>query len=255
MKTALLTKSIPLLALSPIVTTFAFLPQNIPNQRHSSIIPNSSSSSSRGSFTASVFGRTPVTKTRLNDGVLIDVPEDFFTYTGILLGVSYSLSKAINRVVLENVAWENRLEDKRQRKLNDEDGINLYTELELRRQDAARAKSAYGPEATERRGIGRGGGRVDTKENEGRVGDRMYSMTDKQIREFEVEYGVKYDPYYDEPYTEDELPDDIKFWKDKAYGDRRYVNGEIFYQDEDNKKVYWRQGGRPRLRKFWEFSF
>jgi len=213
--------------------------------------------------------------TQLYDGVILAVPDDFFTVTGLILGTTYTLMKAINRVVLENVAWENRLEDVRQKKLDnvDDDEISLFTELDLRRQDAANSKSAYGAEAME----GRAGGRVEgrgrqrrvmTKEYGGFDGDerrdrgnedtdedsesRKYTMTDEQILQFEQEYGIEYDPYYDEPYTEEELPDDMKFYKDKSYGDRRYENGELFYQDEEYKNLYWRQGGRPRLRQFWE---
>jgi len=213
--------------------------------------------------------------TQLYDGVILAVPDDFFTVTGLILGTTYTLMRAINRVVLENVAWEMRLEDSRQKKLDnvDDDEISIFTELDLRRQDAANSKSAYGSEAME----GRAGGRVEgrgrqrrvmTKEYGGFDGDerrdrgnedtdedsesRKYTMTDEQILQFEQEYGIEYDPYYDEPYTEEELPDDMKFYKDKSYGDRRYENGELFYQDEEYKNLYWRQGGRPRLRQFWE---
>lgn len=213
--------------------------------------------------------------TRLYDGVIVAVADNFFTITGLILGLTYTITRAINRVVLENVAWENRLEDARQKKLDnlDEGEISLYTELDLRRQDAANSKSAYGQEAME----GRAGGRVEGRGRSRRVktmeyggfddqerldrddsanvegSGRKYTMTDEQILQFEDEYGVEYDPYYDEPYTEEELPDDMKFYKDKSYGDRRYENGEVFYQDEENENLYWRQGGRPRLRQFWDY--
>ena len=148
-------------------------------------------------------------------------------------------------------------------KLENDDG-NLYTELELRKIDAAASKSAYGPDGTEARRERESRRRVKTYdeydddddesyESESlRDDDRRYSMTDEQIAEFEETYGVEYDPYYDEPYTVNELPDDVSFVEDKVYGDRRYENGEIFYRDESKKDLYWRQGGRPRLKQFWE---
>lgn len=151
---------------------------------------------------------------------------------------------------------------------DDEDGLNpsssnAYTELDLRKMDAAASKSAYGPDAMDARERKGRRQRVqtleddyydddDAEEEEDARGDRVNSMTDEQINDFEETYGVQYDPYYDEPYTMDELPDDMSFVEDKVYGDRRYENGEIFYRDERNEKLYWRQGGRPRLKQFWE---
>ena len=197
--------------------------------------------------------------TELNWGILVAVPDDFFTITGISLGFAYTILRSWNRVTVENVAWENRLEDARQAKLDDEDELNpnSYTELDLRKMDAAASKSAYGPDLMDGRERERRGRRVQTldddyyDEEEDEKSDRNYNMSDEQINEFEGTYGVAYDPYYDEPYTMDELPDD-PFVEDKVYGDRRYENGEIFYRDESNDDLYWRQGGRPRLKQFWE---
>lgn len=199
--------------------------------------------------------------TPLNWGVLVPVPDDFFTITGISLGFAYTILRSWNRVTVENVAWENRLEDARLAKLDDEDEFSTssYTELELRKMDAAASKSSYGPDSMDARERKRKGRRVQTlekdyydEEEEYERSDRNYSMTDEQINEFEDKYGIEYDPYYDEPYTVDELPDDMTFVEDKVYGDRRYENGEIFYRDENNNDLYWRQGGRPRLKQFWE---
>lgn len=215
--------------------------------------------------------------TRLHFGVIVPVPDDFFTIGGISLGFAYTITRSWNRVVVENVAWEKRLEDERMRKLDEEDdnleemgkGISTYTELDLRKMDAEASQSSYGPEAMERRRQrNRRRRRVltldddeydDDDDEDGqydkrdrRSGERSYSMTDEQINDFEEKYGVAYDPYYDEPYTVDELPDDVSFIEDKVYGDRRYQNGEIFYRDENDKNLYWRQGGRPRLKQFWE---
>ena len=209
---------------------------------------------------------------QLNFGVIVPVPDDFFTVAGISLGFGYTITRSWNRVVVENVAWEKRLEDERMRKLNDdEDAItgvaSTYTELDLRKMDAEASQSSYGPEAAERRRQSRRRRVItlddfeddlddddddDFEYKQRRESDRTYSMTDEQVNDFEEKYGVAYDPYYDEPYTEDELPDDARFTEDKTYGDRRYQNGEIFYRDENNKNLYWRQGGRPRLKQFWE---
>jgi hypothetical protein len=49
-------------------------------------------------------------------------------------------------------------------------------------------------------------------------------------------------------YTVDELPDDMAFVEDKVYGDRRYEKGQIFYRNESNNDLYWRQCCRPRLK-------
>jgi hypothetical protein len=77
---------------------------------------------------------------------------------------------------------------------------------------------------------------------------RNNSMADDQINEFEGTYGV--DPDYDEPYTVDELPYDMSFVEDKVYGDRRYEKGQIFYRNESDNDLYWRQGCRPLLKQF-----
>ena len=58
-------------------------------------------------------------------------------------------------------------------------------------------------------------------------------------------------PYYEEPYMVDELPGDMSFVEDKVYGDRRYEKGQMFYRNESNNDLYWRQGCRPLLKQFW----
>jgi len=224
---------------------------------------NLSSDLQRGNRKGSSWSpTTTVSPTQLNFGVIVAVPDDFFTITGISLGFAYTILRSWNRVTVENVAWENRLEDARLTKLDDEDDLdpNALTELDLRRMDAAASKSAYGPDAMDGRERKRRASRVQTledeedfeEEEEDERSDRAYSMTDEEINEFEETYGVEYDAYYDEPYTVDELPDDMSFVEDKVYGDRRYENGEIFYRGEGDNNIYWRQGGRPRLKQFWE---
>lgn len=215
------------------------------------------------------------TSTTLYFGVLVPVPDDFFTISGVTLGVAYTLTRSINRVLVENIAWERRLEDTRliELELQDEalrdgtfgveDDVEIFTELDLRKRDAALSKSAYGPGSSgdrfqKERRRNRGRTKVMDREDEDFNGDdptpqeTSSKMTEDEIRAFEKEWSVKYDPYYDEPYTRDELPEDSPYVDDKFYGDRRYKNGEIFYRDENNPDLYWRSGGRPRLKQFWE---
>jgi hypothetical protein len=206
--------------------------------------------------------------TALYDGIFLPVPDNFFTVAGAGLGLALTISRSINRVALENRAWESRLEDARMAKLDeDEDKAGssvfnqeTYTELDLRRRDAENSQSAYGPEAMVDRSRRRVRGRTITKdresdvdENKGRTSSKKTAMSDEEILKFESEFGITYDPYYDEPYAKDELPGGIPFVEDKVYGDRRYENGEVFYQDEENVGLYWRQGGKPRLKRFWRF--
>ena len=94
--------------------------------------------------------------------------------------------------------------------------------------------------------------RADDGGGGGGGGGRPAPMTDDEIREFETAHGVEYDPYYDEPYAEDELPPG-KYKVDKSYGDRRYENGEVFYREEGGS-YYYRQGSRPRQKKFWDWN-
>jgi hypothetical protein len=255
--------SIPLfVAFAPIVVVKSFSPQrqtSIPLRQ-----PRNLSKFNKYPKQTTEHNSNPSTSTRsteLHWGVLVPVPDDFFTITGISLGFAYTILRSWNRVTVENVAWENRLEDARLAKLDDDDvmNVNAYTELDLRKADAAASKSAYGPgtDSMDGREAKRRSRRVQTLDeeyydDEDEESNRNYSMTDEQINEFEETYGVEYDPYYDEPYTVDELPDDVSFVEDKVYGDRRYEDGEIFYRDERNDNLYWRQGGRPRLKQFWE---
>mmetsp|Transcript_24385 Transcript_24385/g.30005 ORF Transcript_24385/g.30005 Transcript_24385/m.30005 type:complete len:278 (+) Transcript_24385:93-926(+) len=261
-----------LLLVNAISYTHAFTPLN---HNHLHPVKRSTVSSPYKSLSPS---KSSPSSTKLNYGIIVPVPDDFFTIAGISLGFAYTITRSWNRVVVENVAWEKRLEDTRMKKLEEEDessfsgrNTNTYTELDLRKMDAEVSSSSYGPEAMETRRQ-----RQEDKRRRRRVltldeeedyyeeeesnkkrraknySDRTYNMSDEQINDFEETYGIEYDPYYDEPYTVDELPDDMSFVEDKVYGDRRYQNGEIFYRDENNKNVFWRQGGRPRLKQFWE---
>ena len=158
------------------------------------------------------------------------------------------------------------------------------TELEMRRMESARWLSIYGRKfrgrgettTTVAYDDGGGGGAEDgsgtrrrrnnrrrTKvlerdddddenDEDGTSSSEYDRMSDAEIRNFESTYNIPYDPYYDEPYTEDELPVG-KYKIDKSYGDRRYENGEIFYKEE-GEDVFYRQGSRPRQKKFWDWK-
>jgi hypothetical protein len=142
-------------------------------------------------------------------------------------------------------------------KLDNEDEMNpnSFTELDLRKMDAQGSKSAYGPysmDAQEREkdvvdAFRHSMMTILMKRRSDERSDRNYSMADDQINEFEGTYGVECDFYYEEPYMADELPDDMSFAEDKVYGDRRYEKGQIFYRNESNNDLYWRQGCRPLL--------
>jgi hypothetical protein len=196
------------------------------------------------------------TTTSLN--VLLDVPPYFFTFTFPMLGIILSVSKGFGRLRTEERAWEQRLEEAREKRLREDPTLS---EIELRRKEAALEWSAYGKprqeenEALERelRGNRR---RVKVMERDDYddstkdLKNRDYRMSDDEINLFELEYGVDYDPYYDDPYSTDELPEDMSYQVDKRYGDRIYSNGEIFYKDKASG-LFYRQGAKPRNLSFW----
>mmetsp|Transcript_29326 Transcript_29326/g.60989 ORF Transcript_29326/g.60989 Transcript_29326/m.60989 type:complete len:276 (+) Transcript_29326:111-938(+) len=196
------------------------------------------------------------TRSSTSLNVLLEVPEYFFTFTFPMLGILLSVSKGFARLRLEESAWEQRLEEAREKRLREDPTL---TEIELRRKEASLEWSAYGKprqqeeERTMREeDFGSSGKVVNVKEREydSDLDNRNYRMNDDEIDQFEMEYGVEYDPYYDDPYAEDELPDDIKFRLDKKYGDRIYENGEIFYKDKSSG-LFYRQGAKPRNLSFW----
>jgi hypothetical protein len=253
--------------------------------RNSAIIPT----------TSSKFTTATRTTTRLYNGVIIDVPDNFFTSAFFTIGLTYSLGKAYNRYLLEEIAFERRkmeareeiLAQQREALLNNNEGMEvdeetiLTTELEMRRMESAQWLSIYGRkfrgrgETTVATADGNDSGGVedgstrrrrnvrqtkvlerndddDDDEDENEDMSSKYRMSDAEIQNFESTYNIPYDPYYDEPYTEDELPIG-KYKIDKSYGDRRYENGEIFYKDE-RENVFYRQGSRPRQKKFWDWN-
>lgn len=186
--------------------------------------------------------------------LLVEVPDYFFTITFPILGIILSISKSFGRLRMEERAWEQRLEEAREKRLREDPTV---TEIELRRKEAALEWSAYGKPQEEQQveRESRSGRRVkvmerDESSSEGSESRNKNRMSDDEIALFEMEYGVEYDPYYDDPYTEDELPDDVPFNVDRRYGDRIYENGEIFYKDKESG-MYYRQGAKPRSLSFW----
>lgn len=192
-------------------------------------------------------------RTRLN--VLVDVPDNFFAFTFPVLGIMLSISKSFGRLRMEERAWEQRLEEAREKRLREDPTL---TEIELRRKEAALEWSAYDKptkqnDRTEQE-LGRVRQRVkvmDREEENVAETRNQHRMSDEEISLFEMEYGIEYDPYYDDPYSEDELPDDIPFNVDRRYGDRIYENGEIFYKDKESG-LFFRQGAKPRSLSFWK---
>jgi len=208
------------------------------------------------------ISKQPYSSTSLNNGVIIDVPDDFFTIAFFSIGLFYSLGKAYNRYLLEEVAFEQRKLEARERRLESDPTLN---ELDLRREESAAWPSVYGRKYRGegetvggenddggRRSSSQQRSRVSTLDREDDEDEYNTAMTDDEIADFESTNGVEYDPYYDEPYEESELPVG-KFKEDKSYGDRRYENGEVFYKDEGSG-MFYRQGSRPRSKKFWDLN-
>lgn len=196
--------------------------------------------------------------TTLHNGIIMDVDDNFFTATFFSIGLFYSLGKAYNRYLLEEVAFEQRKMEARERRLEEDPTL---TELDIRRDESESWTSIYGKRSRRRSesssarevgGEGKYGSRVAVLDDEFDEDDDFDGMTDEEIAEFEARYGVEYDPYYDEPYDESELPEG-KYKEDKSYGDRRYANGEVFYKDESTG-MFYRQGSKPRQKKFWDLN-
>jgi len=223
--------------------------------------------------------KSPTTITRISQpssssstslNLLLDVPDGFFTITFPMLGILLSISKTFARIRMEENAWEQRLAEGRRAKLAQDPTL---TDLDLRRMEAATEWSAYGPKVSQlqqeqqdedwertssRRGARRKRTKVIDREDYDDYPDdndlkSEYRMSDEEIRLFEIQYGVDYDPYYDDPYSLDDLDDameDMKYSTDKIYGDRIYDNGEVFYKDQQSG-LYYRQGAKPRNLKLW----
>ncbi|KAL3944503.1 MAG: hypothetical protein SGBAC_001424 [Bacillariaceae sp.] len=241
-----------------LATATAFAPHSLSQKKNVNIDP-SQSFHNKPSSPARITHRNKDTSLNL----LLDLPDYFFTFTFPMLGIILQVSKSFGRLRMEERAWELRVEEARQKRLDEDPTLS---EIELRRKEAAMEWSAYGKPRmeeeriekeqqeryeTRRRNRVQVMDREDEDEEEDDVEHRQNRMSDKEIGLFEMEYGVDYDPYYDDPYTEDELPEDIKFNVDRKYGDRIYDNGEIFYKDKESG-LFYRQGAKPRMLSFWQ---
>jgi len=181
--------------------------------------------------------------------MLIDVPDHYFLMQFTGLAILMNISKNIARVRREEIAWEQRLAEARRERLRNDPTLS---EIDLLRKEAEMEWSAYdgGAAVHEKRKK-----RVQVMEREAYddddddMEDRNYRMTEEEIDDFEMRYGIDYDPYYDDPYSEDELPEG-KCTVDGTYGDRIYEDGEIFYKDEKSG-LFYRQGCKPRNLSFW----
>ena len=205
---------------------------------------------------------SPPSSTTLQNGMLLDVPDNFFFVTMVGAGLVLGFTKNFGRMRMEERAWEQRLEEARQRRLDEDPTLS---ELDLRRREAELEWSAYGKPRLEQEEVetirrqmeereqelrgSRRRVRVMARDEEEEEGDsRTNRMTDKEIDQFEMEFGIDYDPYYDDPYTLEELPEG-NYRVDKKYGDIIYDDGEIFYKDSKSG-LYYRQGARPRSMNF-----
>ena len=87
-----------------VVDGFALLPTPTSAGRRRSSSSSSSSSSGAASFQ---LPRKPDTSL----GPLLEVPDQFFTFTFPILGVMLSVSKNFGRLRMEERAWEQRVEE------------------------------------------------------------------------------------------------------------------------------------------------
>eukprot|EP00586_Coscinodiscus_wailesii_P022185 CAMPEP_0172503708 /NCGR_PEP_ID=MMETSP1066-20121228/171485_1 /TAXON_ID=671091 /ORGANISM="Coscinodiscus wailesii, Strain CCMP2513" /LENGTH=171 /DNA_ID=CAMNT_0013279549 /DNA_START=260 /DNA_END=774 /DNA_ORIENTATION=+ len=159
------------------------------------------------------------------------IDDHYFLIEGIVTGIVLNVATSASRIVSAQDGWEERVKAARVKTASDD-----LTELELMAEVAAVSPSKYGPEAEQRREIRRAIARGDYDE-------------EREREDFESMYGLKYDPYYEEPYEEDELPSDVSYNTDPFFGDRIYENGDMFFKEG---KVFYRKGGRPRMKFFWD---
>ena len=89
---------------------------------------------------------SPRTRTQLN--AIIDVPYGFFTIAGISLGIMNAIMRPYNRQIIEERAWQRRLEEAREERMAADPTL---TELDLIREEAESITAPYGPDAMERR--------------------------------------------------------------------------------------------------------
>ena len=99
----------------------------------------------RSTFHAKAMSRSQ-SPTQLN--AIIDVPMGFFTTAGISLGIMNAIMRPYNRQIIEERAWQQRLEGARREQLAEDPTL---TELDLIREEADNIVAPYGPDAMDRR--------------------------------------------------------------------------------------------------------
>ena len=242
----------------------------------------------------SIPAAASTTTTALRNGVIIDVSDNFFTSAFFSIGLFYSLGKAYNRYLLEEIAFERRKFEARERKLDEMGGgdggggdetSSLVTELDLRRMESAKWLSVYGRkyrgagetiataggdvdgDATERvegggrRRRGRRTGILDRDDDDDDDDDGGYEHEDDDdgrpasMTDDEIrEFENANGVEYDPYYDEPYAEDELPRGKYKE--DKSY--GDRRYENGEifyrEGAVYYRQGSRPRQKKFWDLN-
>ena len=129
-------------------------------------------------------------QTSLN--AIIDVPYGFFTIAGISLGIMNAIMRPYNRQIIEERAWQRRLEEAREERMAADPTL---TELDLIREEAESITAPYGPDAMERR-------EMEREQRELRGRRRRVMVTDDEDDD---------DDYYDDDYDADEDDDDYEY--------------------------------------------
>eukprot|EP00585_Thalassiosira_rotula_P012493 CAMPEP_0196132414 /NCGR_PEP_ID=MMETSP0910-20130528/2051_1 /TAXON_ID=49265 /ORGANISM="Thalassiosira rotula, Strain GSO102" /LENGTH=145 /DNA_ID=CAMNT_0041392021 /DNA_START=120 /DNA_END=553 /DNA_ORIENTATION=- len=134
---------VPLLALLGCYKCQAFAPSTSTLQTRQNKLPKIqiSNPKQRQSTLPITTPQTSTTSTTLYNGIIIDVDDNFFTIAFFSIGLFYSLGKAYNRYLLEEVAFEQRKMESRERKLEEDPSLS---ELDLRRVESAAWLSVYG---------------------------------------------------------------------------------------------------------------
>lgn len=199
-------------------------------------------------------------------GTIIPTSFNFFTKVGLSLGLAHSLSRSISRVLLENNAWKKRCRMSLKRTydlhINGRVSPPNFTSVEFicvrnfKEEQHSTIKGCKLLSIKNNKSTSKDCA-VKRIECEFMSSSYLYKSVPikmDHIREFEEKYNIPYDPYYDEPYQFDQLPKNSNYTVDKFFGDIHYNDGEIFYRDISSSKnhikegVYWRQGGRPRIK-------
>ena len=139
-------------------------------------------------------------QTSLN--AIIDVPYGFFTIAGISLGIMNAIMRPYNRQIIEERAWQRRLEEAREERMAADPTL---TELDLIREEAESIPAPYGPDAMERR-------EMEREQRELRGRRRRVMVTDDEDDD---------EDYYDDDYDADEDDGDYEYSRRRRGGRRR----------------------------------